>query len=460
MGRQLQNSLHERIGACWVLDWMPYSLPKCFYRNVLRLLSNLLLPPLALLATPFWLWKTHQRGGLSRRLWEKVGRYSAERLPEGGHQRHPVYLHAVSVGEGNIARKLIARWSEEHPEERFLLGMGTSTGFDLARNSPPPQCEVIYAPLDFPLFLRRFFERARPRLIVLIEHEVWPNMMHEAAKRRIPVALANARLSGRSGRRLSQLRPLFGPMYRKLAWVGAQTAEDKARLIAIGIRDEALVVVGSVKFDPSLHTPPTREFDPLPLLHALGEGPVLMALSTHAGEEILFAKAAAKVPGACIVIIPRHMERRHEIVKSLSPDFHVTLRSTGEVFGDQKSTKVLVIDSTGEMPAFTLHAQAAFIGKTLTAQGGQNPCEAIAAGVAVIAGPAMNNFEPLASQLREEGGIETVQNEEELAVALEKLASDSAAREELSQRARRLLDAHRGATERTIEALALLEIRD
>ena len=257
--------------------------------------------------------------------------------------------------------------------------------------------------LDFPLFINELFARYRPALIILIEHEVWPNMMHAAQKHGVPVTLANARLSRRSEKRLQKLRPLLGSMYQKLTWAGAQTDEDKPRLASIGIPEESLHVVGSVKFDPSRETPASSSFDPTTLLSGLGDGPILMALSTHSGEELIFARAAAQVPNARIVIIPRHMERREEISTELSQNgFEVLLRSS-ETASPPNSPhqKVLVVDSTGEMPSFTRHALVAFIGKTLAAQGGQNPCEAIAAGVPIVAGPAMNNFEPLATELRE-----------------------------------------------------------
>ena len=371
----------------------------------------------------------------------------------------PVYVHAVSVGEANIARKLITLWSEKHPETRFLLAMGTSTGFDLALKNPPPQTEVMYAPLDFPLFINELFARYRPGLIVLIEHEVWPNMMHAARKHGVPVTLANARLSQRSGKRLQKLSPLLGSMYEKLTWVGAQSDEDKPRLENIGIPEKVLHVVGSVKFDPARETPASTSFDPSTLLASLGEGPLLMALSTHAGEEVIFAKAAAQVPNARVVIIPRHMERREEICEDLTQNgFEVLLRSSNVIPPSNSSAqRVLVVDSTGEMPSFTRHADVAFIGKTLTSAGGQNPCEAIAAGVAVLAGPAMGNFEPLTTQLREQGGLWTIQDGEELGMALSNLAGDPAKRRKQAEQALHVLEAHRGATERTVDALAKLD---
>ena len=427
-------------------------------RPVLRLLYNLLLPPLALVATPFWLLKTRKRNGLSRRLYEKIARYDENSPEETKEQRRPVYLHAVSVGEVNIARKLITQWAIEHPEERFLLAIGTSTGFDLALQAPPPQTEVLYAPLDIPTFTNKLFSRYKPALVVLIEHEVWPNLMATAEKNKVPVALANARLSTRSGERLKKLEPLLGSIYSKLSWVGAQSEADKPRLSAIGIRENSLQVTGSIKFDPAQETPSTSDFDPLPLLNSLGDGPILMALSTHAGEEIIFAKAAFKIPDARIVIIPRHMERRKEITTELeSAGFKTILRSTGLPLTPSKlKSTILIVDSTGEMPAFTKHALLAFIGKTFSAQGGQNPCEAIAAGVPVIAGPHLENFEPLATELRTRQSILTVSNEEELAKALASLSKDSPKRSHLSQSALSALESHRGATKKTIESLAKL----
>ena len=423
-----------------------------------RLLYNIFLPFLALFATPFWLWKTHKRGGLTTRLLEKIARYDANSPQETNSQRRPIYLHAVSVGEVNIARKLISQWTLMHPEERFLLAVGTSTGFDLANQSPPPRTEVLYAPLDLSLILKEFFDRYRPSLIVLIEHEVWPNLLHHATKRKIPVALANARLSQRSGRRLQKLRPLLGPTYEILAWVGAQSTDDAPRLAAIGIREQALSIVGSVKFDPALETPSTPSTDPTSLMATLGEGPVLMSLSTFAGEEILFAKAAAKVPGCRIVIIPRHMERREEITHELNEaGFTTVLRSTGETRTTVNSkTKILVIDSTGEMPAFTKKASVAFIGKTLFSQGGQNPCEAIAAKVPVVAGPHFGNFEPLVSELQKVTGIQIINNETELTQTLTTLIKNPQLRDKQIKAASLMLETHREATKKTVESLARL----
>ncbi|MBK1833152.1 3-deoxy-D-manno-octulosonic acid transferase [Roseibacillus ishigakijimensis] len=432
---------------------------------MIRTIYNLLYPPFAAFSAPFWLLKTRKRGGLGPRLGEKLAQYGPESpRPTPERASRPIYLHAASVGEANIARKLIVAWAEHSPEARFLLAVGTSTGFDLVRQSPPPGTEVLYAPLDVPSLIRRMLDRFQPGLIVLIEHEVWPNLMHEASRRRIPVALVNARLSERSGARLAKARPLVESMYRGLTWVGAQSEDDRPRLAAIGIREEVIHVTGSIKFDPARSTPASTNFDPRPLLTSLGpdESPILMALSTHGGEELLFARAAATVGEARLVIIPRHMERRDEICRELrAAGFAVRLRSADAGANTPTPTTdgqtlILVVDSTGEMPAFTRHATIAFVGKTLTATGGQNPCEAIAEKIPVLAGPHLENFEPLASELRARGGLLSVTNEEELARGLRSLLSDPRAARQQAAEALAVLESHRGATDRTIAALAKL----
>lgn len=420
-----------------------------------RFFFNLLLPVLALAAAPFWLLKTWRRGGLSRRLWEKLALYGEESPPASAQGNPPIYLHAVSVGEINIARKLIAVWAESHPEETFLLATGTSTGFQLACRSDIPRTGILYAPLDFPFAIRAMLRRYRPARIILIEAEVWPNLMAIAETSGVPVALANARLSPRSGRRLAKARALMEPSYRNLDWVGAQSAHDIPRLTAIGIREQATHLVGSIKFDPAIETPTSSHFDPVPILDLLGDGPVLMALSTHEGEELAFARAASRIPGARIVIIPRHMERRDAITHSLDEaGLSPVLRSTIHLVENKlPSGAILIVDTTGELPAFTTHAAIAFVGKTWLAKGGQNPCEAIAAEVPLIAGPHLENFEPLASELRSAHALTTIQSEEELTEALRHLLENPSDAQRQADAALAQLQSHRGATERTVQAL-------
>ncbi|MEM9081763.1 MAG: glycosyltransferase N-terminal domain-containing protein [Verrucomicrobiota bacterium] len=370
-----------------------------------------------------------------------------------------MYLHAVSVGEANIALKLIARWHQKNPQQEFLLALGTTTGFEIATKNAPAHCQVLYAPLDLPPAIQRMLSTYQPSQIILIEAEVWPNLIHYASRRKIPLALVNARLSPRSHSRLQTARPLLAPYYQKLSFVGAQSEPDLPRLQSIGIKPETLHLTGSIKFDPALQ-PPTRDLPDLePLLTRLGSGPILMALSTHPGEELLFARAASQIPQARLVIIPRHMERRHDIQAELSQaGFPTHLRTQitnpSHLTLDPHQPNILLIDTTGEMPAFTPHATLAFIGKTLLAHGGQNPCEAIAASVPLLAGPHFENFEPLATQLREARALQTISSPKELVAALQNLVESPSRAQTQAQNALHILQAHHNATLKTIQHLA------
>ncbi len=424
-----------------------------------RFLFNLIAPVLYLVATPFWLKKTQKRGGLSKRLWEKLSYYQAKSPVSGEANEGLIQMHVASVGEANIARKLITCWQEADPEQKFLVTVGTSTGFDLLEAAMLSHTRIGYAPLDLPPIVKRHFNRYRPQLLILVEQELWPNLLAEAKRRAIPIALCNARLSPRSADRLKKFRWAVGKMYQHLDWVGLQVADDGALFERVGINSEKLHTMGSIKFDPATATPTAPSLTSAkPILSRLGKHPILMALSTHAGEELLFAKAAQKCPQVSCVIIPRHVERAKEILKELrEAGFEVILRSTLKTEDTESlDGKVLLVDSTGEMPAFTPLATICFVGKTLTSSGGQNPCEAIAAKVPVIAGPHFENFEPLVTTLRENKGIKIIKDTETLAAAMQELLSNAEAKNKQSDDALLILEEHRGATAQTVSALSAI----
>lgn len=422
--------------------------------TVVLVLYNLLLPVFCVLLAPGWLLRMARRGGLGPRLWERVGCYDrpAEFEPSG-----VVYVHAVSVGEVRVALKLIAGWRVREPERSFVLAATTSTGFDLACREAEGGLRVIYSPLDLPLLVGRMMRRFEPRLVVLIESELWPNLLVQASRRAIPVALANARLSPRSARRYGRLRAFTGPLLNRLELVCAQAGQHAESWRRIGVREEAIAVTGSVKFDPEGVAPsrPRAEFSEM--LGAFGAGrPVVLAASTHAGEEVLVARAVRKVPGALAVLLPRHAERRMEVTRALQEaGFEVVLRSRFQE-PRERSGAVLVVDSTGELRDWTTHADVVVIGKSFLGRGGQNPVEAISAGVPVICGPSMENFEPLVGQLRSAGGVRGVADEGGLAVAIAELLGSPRVRNELVKEARQVLAKHHGATQRTIDRLVAL----
>ena len=420
-----------------------------------RVLYHLLLPFVCLCAAPFWLLKMARRGGFDRRLWQRLGIFStpAELEPCG-----VVYVHAVSVGEVMMALRLVRDWLDHYPGQTFVIAATTSTGFQLADQKAPEGVRVIYSPVDHAFVLRRTFRRFEPALVVLIDSELWPGLLDFADRKGIPVALVNARLSPRSARRYGRLRALAAPMLAQLKLVCVQVDEDIEVWSRLGVPPGVLEVTGSLKYDldgdGALRSARRAEFEKM--LAGFGSGrPVILAASTHSGEELLIAEAVRTIPGALAVVLPRHAERREAVRADLErAGFEVVLRSRFDPPGDLGKA-VFVVDSTGEQRDWIAHADVVVVGKSFLARGGQNPVEAIAAGVPVVCGPHMENFEPLITELRERGGVESVFRaslEEGLRAVL-----DSAHNRRIrSNSARAVLERHRGANVRVIERLRML----
>ena len=414
---------------------------------VVRLLYNWLLPLFVLLAAPAWLLKMARRGGLDARLLQRLGVF---RRPVEFESVGAVYIHAVSVGEVRMALRLIAKWLEHHPEERFVVAATTSTGFRLAEMEAPDGVRVIYSPLDLFLTLRHTFSRFEPALIVLIDSELWPNLLHFAGRRGIPVALVNARLSPRSARRYERFRVITVPLLSQLKLVCAQAVEHAKSWEKLGVSADALVVTGSLKFDLEGSAHPVERAEFQEMIDAFGPGrPVILAASTHAGEERLIAEAVRGVPGALAVILPRHAERRGAVQADLEAiGFEVVLRSSFQRPGSPGKA-VFVVDSTGELRDWTAHADVVVIGKSFLGRGGQNPVEAIEAGVPVVCGPHMENFEPLITELRTALAIESV-SKSDLLKGLRAVLGSTQYQRDLTASATAVLEEHRGATARII----------
>lgn len=418
---------------------------------------RLLLPLLFLAAFPGWIVKMLRRGGFGTALGERLALYGsdAEFEPCGA-----VHVHAVSVGESLLALKLIREWKAAEPERRFVLATGTATGHAVATGAALEGLRVTYAPLDFRWMVRRYFGRFEPSQVVLIEGEAWPHLLMECREKSIPVSLVNARMSPRSARRYRKAAAWIRPLFGMLDAVAVQEGEDVAIWKDLGVAEEKIHLTGSLKFDPGGGAMPAKKAEFADLLEHFGKGrPVVLAASTHPGEDAWIAKAIRDAaPEVLPVIVPRHAERRSEVRADLEAEgfevvarsaFHDPVRSNGD-------SLVFLIDSTGELKDWTAHADVVIIGKSFFAEGGQNPAEAILAGKPVIFGPHMENFEPLASRLAEVKGCLVAHDEESLQAAVRK-ALDPQTATDLTTRAIHLLGAHRGATTRIITLLRGLQ---
>lgn len=428
---------------------------------MMRLLYNLLFPVGLVLFLPAYILKMRRRGNYRRNFGQRLGLYSGEvraRLAE----RQPTWIHAVSVGEVAIALKLAAKLRDLEPGFRCVLTTTTTTGFAFAEKEAADWMQVMYNPLDFWPVVQRAFAVIRPRRIVLVEAEVWPNLAAGARARRIPLALVNARLSSRSERRFRRFQPLVAPTFRCLDLVCVQEREDIERWASIGVAREMIKEVGSVKYDPE-----ETAVDSLLALRILGSycideaRPILFGGSTHPGEEQIlanvFLRLRAEFPLLVLIIAPRHVERAREIVARLVKlGLRVGLRS-GPDKGTATEPDCLLLDTTGELRNWYAVATVVFIGKSVSATGGQNPVEPILAGKPVVFGPHMENFASLAKSLLESDGAVQAADEDALVSRIAELLRDAERRGRLVEHARGVLARHRGATERTAELVSAVQ---
>ncbi len=409
---------------------------------------RLLLPLLFLAAFPGWVVKMLRRDGFGTRLGERAGIYSseAEWEPSG-----VVHFHAVSVGESMLALKLIREWLAREPERKFLLATGTATGHAVATAAGISHLRVTYAPLDFPSMVRRYLDRFEPRQIVLIEGEIWPHLLLECKRRNIPVWLVNARMSPRSARRFRKFAAWLRPIYQLLSGVAIQETDDAEIWRTLGIAPNQIHHTGSLKFDPSSGARPQQQEPYQTMIDRFGKGrPVVLAASTHEGEEEWIAAAIRAADArALAIIVPRHAERREDVRTTLElAGFAVRLRSEQS----NETCDAFVIDSTGELRDWTAHADVVIIGKSFLSTGGQNPCEAILANKPLIFGPHMENFQPLARRLVADGGCILATNQAELTAAI-LVALDPTKAAIMTHHASAALASHDGATRRILALL-------
>jgi 3-deoxy-D-manno-octulosonic-acid transferase len=420
---------------------------------MIRLFYNLIYPLGLLLFLPGQISKLRRRGNYRRKFGQRFGIYDRDvRARLAAHRC--TWIHAVSVGEVAIALKLSAKLREMDPEFFCVLSTTTTTGFAFANQEADECMEVLYKPLDFWPIMRRAFAIIRPIRVVLVEAEVWPNLAAEARARHLPIALVNARLSQRSERRFRRFLFLVAPTFRCLDLVCVQEREDIGRWVALGVPRERIQHVGSIKYDPA-DTKVNPEL-PLQVLRAFGihdDRPILFGGSTHSGEEEIlgeiFQRLRTDFPAFTLIIAPRHVERVSEIRAHLTRlGLNVSLRS------EAGSARVsppdcILLDTTGELQNWYAVATIVFIGKSLTAHGGQNPVEPILAGKPVLFGPHMENFSALAQELVANEAAIKIHDPNSLQEKIAWLLRDREAALRLVANAQAVLARHRGATSRT-----------
>ena len=379
-----------------------------------------------------------------------------ERFGLGRRMAAPsLWLHAVSVGEVSAAAPLVRALRARHPDMPFVLTTATPTGRAQAATLFGADVEVRFLPYDTAGSVRRFLARIRPRAAIIMETELWPNLLHACGRRGVPVLFASARLAASSVPRYRRFGALFSAGLRN-AWVAAQSSADAERFIALGARPARTQVVGNLKFDMRFAEAVAGEGRELRFRY-LGARPVWTAGSTHEGEEELVLDAHAvlerAVRGALLVLVPRHPQRFEGVAALLERRGLVfDRRSRSETV--RPEAQVLLLDTMGELTAFYAASDTAFVGGSLVPVGGHNLLEPAALGVPVITGPHTQNGAEIARLLIEAGGALEVVDAAALAEAARELLTDPALRERMGGRGRRFVEAHRGSLARL---LALIE---
>lgn len=424
---------------------------------MLWLLYNLLFPLVFLLLLPKFISRMLRRGGYKKDFSQRFGRYGRETAARFAEGRR-IWIHAVSVGELFVAFRFIEEYRRIHPEALFVVSTNTSTGHSLAEKKLNPSDVLIYFPLDFPWVVRRVLRQINPLKLILVECEFWPNLIRQAHRRGIPVSLINGRISDSSFKGYMKLRPLMRRLLERISPVCVQGRQDAERVLALGAREESVRIPGTAKYD--LPAPSADAADGaravLRQCCVPEQTRILLGGSTWPGEEDalcrIYKNLRKQHPDLFLVLVPRHAERREEVVKVLdSQGLTYVLRSANAAVSSRPD--VLVVDTTGELMSFYAAAEVVFVGKSLCAHGGQNPIEPALFGKAIVVGPNMENFPSVMDDFLSAEALRQVPDVQALGKTVAELLADPAACARLGQAARRVVESHRGVIAAMVRAV-------
>lgn len=417
-------------------------------RNAYIVLSYLLAP---LLLVHLY-WRSISVPAYRQRIRERFG-FGMPRLP-----RPSIWVHAVSVGEVQAAAPLVRALLKQYPDVPLVLTTMTPTGSERVRLLFGDTVVHRYVPYDLAAAVRRFFDRARPSLAIIMETELWPNLYHECGQRRVPLVLASARISLRSLGRYRRLMPLFRDTLANGIVIAAQTPADAERFRSLGANPAHTHVTGNIKFDFELPHEVRHAGRALRELQAR-DRPVWIAASTHDGEESVLLAAHALIrerhPEALLLLVPRHPERFPEVAALIdSCGFAQVRRSSAAVAG--QGTSVFLGDTMGELVTFYAAADVAFVGGSLAAIGGHNLLEPVALGIPVITGPHNENAADICALLVACGAASVLPDADAIAAEVCRLFADPAERQRRGAAGQSAIAANCGALERLLQLIAPL----
>lgn len=426
------------------------------------LVYNLLFPVLFLAMLPYFLLRMCRRGGYAKGFMQRLGVYDVE-LKARIRERSRVWVHAVSVGETFVALRFMEEWRLVQPEIAFVMTVNTSTAHTLASKALNKADVLVYFPVDFPFVIHHVLQLLKPRMLVLTECEFWPNLIRLSKARGLPVLLINGRLSDRSFKGYFRYRWLFTPLLRMVDHLCVQGPQDLDRYLALGAAPDRVQATGSAKYDVALKEPGNLETASAILASArmtVGDL-ILLGGSTWPGEEDVlldyFVQAKAEYPGLKLVLVPRHAERRAEVVAAIERrGLPYVQRSKGRSGVSDDCPGVLLVDTTGELKHLYTAATVIFIGKSLTQHGGQNIIEPAVCGKPVVVGPNMENFADIVREFQVAEALIQVGTEIELSAKLDLLLADEVMRKTYGDRAAALVTKNRGSLRATVAKAHLL----
>jgi 3-deoxy-D-manno-octulosonic-acid transferase len=419
-----------------------------------------------ILASPYYLWRMRGRIFSAAEWRERLGFLPAhfKDVQLGGPGA--VWIHAVSMGETLAVAGLVQALQAECPERRIFLSCVTPAGREIGESRMPGVTGHFYLPLDFRFSVRRAFARVRPALLMIVETELWPNLLLTAREKGSRVVLVNARLSNRSLRGYRLVKPFMRRILNCVDWIGAQTDEDAQRFISLGASADRVAVTGNLKFDGK---PPQAGKLASQLgagLAAAQRGPVWLAASTMPGEEPLLLQAWNGIfrlhPKSLFILVPRHPNRFEDVTQLLNQSGRSFVRRTAlepraQGLSQQlQAPEIMLLDTVGELAGILEVADLVFVGGSLVPTGGHNLLEAAYWGKAILFGPHMENFRDIAQIFLQAGAAGAVHNPADLAHRVHELLQNEGKRKEMGNRARHLMEQGSGATARTLEHLRIM----
>lgn len=406
----------------------------------------MLLIPLILLRL---IWRG-SRASVYFKRWDE--RFAIKTAPSS--EKPLIWLHAVSVGEVEAARPLVASLQETYPQHRILITTMTPTGSARVTKLYGETVLHCYLPYDLPFAVKRFLKTVQPTLGIIMETELWPNLIHYSAEFKIPLVLANARISARSAKGYQRVAKLTRNMLKSFSLIAAQSHDDRQRLIELGADKNSVHAVGNLKFEISMPASVNEQAEAM--RSAWGDRPVFIAASTHEGEDEIILNASrqirAKFPDLLLVIVPRHPERFDRVAAlSQRAGFKILRRSENGMCS--KAIQVFIVDTMGELPLFYGASDIAFVGGSLVPRGGHNLLEPAALGRAVLIGPHYFNFNEISNQFLQANAAIEITSSETLAECVNDLFSHPQKRAAMGEAGQMLIEQSKGASNRLLNLI-------